>query len=92
MTEMRKQQNRIAMGGADGEYGDSAMGVDRGMAGDATKDTGKLRVTKNKQVKFTSNKMRNIEANAKVVESMTSCLALPCLALPCMVYHCTAIT
>jgi hypothetical protein len=27
-----------------------------------------------------------------VVESMTSCLALPCLALPCMVYHCTAIT
>lgn len=54
MTELRQQQNRISFSTDVGEYGDSAMGMDKGMVG--FKDSGKVRVTQKKEVKFTSSK------------------------------------
>jgi U4/U6 small nuclear ribonucleoprotein PRP31 len=48
VTEMRKQQNKMAFTTNEGEYGDSAMGFTSGMVG--SKDTGKIRAPVKKEV------------------------------------------
>jgi U4/U6 small nuclear ribonucleoprotein PRP31 len=52
VTEMRALQNRIGMSVNDGEYGDSAMGVDLGMLSSKGKQMGKLRAPQKKEIKI----------------------------------------
>jgi U4/U6 small nuclear ribonucleoprotein PRP31 len=52
VTEMRALQNRIGMSVTDGEYGDSAMGVDLGMLSSKGKQMGKLRAPQRKEIKI----------------------------------------
>lgn len=50
MTDIRKQQNKMNMSLEGGEYGDSAMGMDRGVIG--LKDSGKLRAPKSSDSQY----------------------------------------
>ena len=49
VTDLQSQQNKMSFSLNDGEYGDSAMGVDRGMVG--SKDTGRIRAPQKKENK-----------------------------------------
>ena len=74
MTELRSQQNRLKMSLNEGEYGDSVMGNDAGMVG--TKDSGKLRAPVQKQVKFSSKKLKQTAAaTAKLSSGQTNGLS-----------------
>lgn len=55
MTEMRAQQNKMNFKIDEGEYGDSAMGVDMGMLSSAS-GSGKLRAPQEKKVPNNANK------------------------------------
>jgi U4/U6 small nuclear ribonucleoprotein PRP31 len=61
VTEMRALQNRIGMSVTDGEYGDSAMGVDLGMLSSKGKQMGKLRAPQRKEIKI-NKKQKNATA------------------------------
>jgi U4/U6 small nuclear ribonucleoprotein PRP31 len=61
ITEMRALQNRIGMSVTDGEYGDSAMGVDLGMLSSKGKQMGKLRAPQRKEIKI-NKKQKNAAA------------------------------
>ena len=61
LTEMRALQNRIGMSVTDGEYGDSAMGVDLGMLSSKGKQMGKLRAPQRKEIKI-NKKQKNAGA------------------------------
>jgi U4/U6 small nuclear ribonucleoprotein PRP31 len=62
MTEIRKQQNQMGFCSTLDEYGDSAMGFDKGMIG--AKDTGRLRVTQEKKVKLPVKKQKAVSAGS----------------------------
>ena len=49
VTDLQSQQNKMSFSLNDGEYGDSAMGVDKGMVG--SKDTGRIRAPQKKENK-----------------------------------------
>ena len=49
VTDLQSQQNKISFSLNDGEYGDSAMGVDKGMIG--SKENGRIRAPQKKENK-----------------------------------------
>ena len=49
VTDLQSQQNKISFSLNEGEYGDSAMGVDKGMIG--SKDGGRIRAPQKKENK-----------------------------------------
>ena len=62
MTDIRKQQNQMGFCSTLDEYGDSAMGFDKGMVG--AKDTGKLRAVQEKKIKVPLKKQKAIAAGS----------------------------
>jgi U4/U6 small nuclear ribonucleoprotein PRP31 len=58
VTDLQSQQNKMSFSAVDGEYGDSAMGVDKGMVG--SKDSGRLRAPMKKESKVGLSKKQKI--------------------------------
>lgn len=58
VTDLQSQQNKMSFSAIDGEYGDSAMGVDKGMVG--SKDSGRLRAPQKKESKVGLSKKQKI--------------------------------
>ena len=58
VTDLQSQQNKMSFSAVDGEYGDSAMGVDKGMVG--SKDSGRLRAPQKKESKVGLSKKQKI--------------------------------
>jgi U4/U6 small nuclear ribonucleoprotein PRP31 len=71
MTELRKQQNKIGFSSTEGEYGDSAMGVDLGLVG--ASDSGKLRGPQKKEVKLLK-KQKTITMSSGQTNGLSSSL------------------
>jgi U4/U6 small nuclear ribonucleoprotein PRP31 len=64
MTELRSQQNKLSFSMNEGEYGDSAMGLDMGMIGH--KDSGKIRATVKKEVSLLKKQRKDGSATRGV--------------------------
>ena len=58
VTDLQSQQNKMSFSLNDGEYGDSAMGVDKGMVG--SKDSGRIRAPQKKENKVGISKKQKI--------------------------------
>mmetsp|Transcript_23042 Transcript_23042/g.33729 ORF Transcript_23042/g.33729 Transcript_23042/m.33729 type:complete len:503 (-) Transcript_23042:104-1612(-) len=72
MTEMRAAQNKINFTTNDGEYGDSAMGVDMGMLS-SKGASGKLRAPQKKEVKL-AKKQKTISMSSGQTNGLSSSL------------------
>lgn len=73
VTELQKQQNRMAVTTDAGEYGDSAMGMDLGMIG--SKDTGRLRAPVRKESAFLKKAKKAVSASSGATSGLSSSLA-----------------
>lgn len=58
VSELQAQHNKISFSLNEGEYGDSAMGVDKGMIG--SKDTGRIRAPSKKENKVGLSKKQKV--------------------------------
>mmetsp|Transcript_9261 Transcript_9261/g.15361 ORF Transcript_9261/g.15361 Transcript_9261/m.15361 type:complete len:440 (-) Transcript_9261:848-2167(-) len=75
-TELQKLQNKVTFSTDNGEYGDSAMGMDQGMVG--SKDTGKLRAAQAKESRVGVKKQKkavSVAAAGQSTNGMSSSLA-----------------
>ena len=67
VTDLQSQQNKMSFSAIDGEYGDSAMGVDKGMVG--SKDSGRLRAPQKKESKVGLSKKQKIAVVCTYIHS-----------------------
>lgn len=74
LTEMRALQNRIGMSVTDGEYGDSAMGVDLGMLSSKGKQMGKLRAPQRKEIKINKKQKKGTTMSSGQTNGLSSSL------------------
>jgi U4/U6 small nuclear ribonucleoprotein PRP31 len=72
MTEMRAAQNKMNVSVTEGEYGDSAMGVDMGLLS-AKGQSGKIRAPQRKEVKL-AKKQKVISASSGQTNGLSSSL------------------
>jgi U4/U6 small nuclear ribonucleoprotein PRP31 len=73
VTEMQKLQNKMVFTTDAGEYGDSAMGMDRGMVG--SKDSGRLRAPQVKESKFLKKQKKAVSVASGQTNGLSSSLA-----------------
>ena len=65
VTDLQSQQNKISFSLNEGEYGDSAMGVDKGMIG--SKDGGRIRAPQKKENKVGLSKKQKTSMVRKMI-------------------------
>jgi U4/U6 small nuclear ribonucleoprotein PRP31 len=73
MTEMRSLQNKINFTTNDGEYGDSAMGVDVGMLS-SKGQTGKIRAPQRKEVRAAKKQKKAVSMSSGQTNGLSSSL------------------
>lgn len=73
VTDMQKQQNKMGFTTDAGEYGDSAMGMDRGMVG--SKDSGRLRAPQVKESKLLKTQKKAVSVASGQSNGLSSSLA-----------------
>lgn len=73
VTEMQKLQNKMTFTAEGGEYGDSAMGMDRGMVG--SKDTGRIRAPQMKESKLLKTQKKAVSVASGQTNGLSSSLA-----------------
>ena len=67
VTDLQSQQNKISFSLNEGEYGDRAMGLDRGMVG--SKDSGRIRAPQKKENKVGLNKKQKVAMVSGILPS-----------------------
>lgn len=73
VTELGKQQNKMTFSTDVGEYGDSAMGTDKGMVG--SKDSGRIRAPQVKESAFLKKQKKAVSVSSGQTSGMSSSLA-----------------